>query len=197
MSSESKSQLRAHFRKTRSQISVGYRAQAANAAATIFAQQEIFRQSEGIACYFSFGNEFDSTPLIEAVWQAKKQCYLPVLTAGNTLRFVLYNKGDALQNNRYSIPEPVNVASELRAEELDIVMTPLVAFDLKGNRLGAGGGYYDRTFAFLQKNPVKRPLFIGLAYASQQAEKLPCDEWDVGLHGVITEKEFIWVTKPE
>lgn len=188
---EEKSELRIKFRETRSQISAEYRTQAANAAADIFIQQPVFKQSEHIACYFSFKDEFDATPLIQAIWQAKKQCYLPVLTAENALRFIHYNKGDVLQKNRYSIQEPVNTASPLRPQDLDIVITPLVAFDLKGHRLGAGGGYYDRTFSFLQKKPAKRPLFIGLAYTSQQAEKLPLDEWDVCLDAVLTEKKFI------
>lgn len=128
---------------------------------------------------------------MEAIWQAKKQCYLPVLTSENTLQFIHYEKGDALQENRYSIPEPVNRQHEIPAEQLDIVMAPLVAFDLHGYRLGAGGGYYDKTFSF--KHEKKNPEIIGWSYALQQAESLPHDEWDVDMDGVVTEKEFIFL----
>lgn len=191
---ESKAALRKQFREILRQISAEHRIHAAHTAAHIFLQQKIFIQSEHIACYFSFKDEFDSAPLMEGIWQAQKQCYLPVLTPENSLRFMHYNKGDALQKNRYSIYEPVNKANELQPDDLDIVIMPLISFDLKGSRLGAGGGYYDRTFAFLKKKPVKRPLLIGLAYAQQQAEELPLNEWDVCLDGVITETEFRLLT---
>lgn len=188
---DSKIKLRKHFRELRNQLSSTYRKNAATDAAAQFTRQEIFRQSENIACYLHYGNEFDSSQIIEAIWRANKNCYLPVVTEENSLRFVRYEKDDALQLNRYSILEPASVTQECVPENLDIVMVPLVAFDLQGHRLGAGGGYYDKTFAFLRDNPVKRPLIIGLGYSIQQAEELSFDEWDVGLDGVVTDKEFI------
>jgi len=142
-------------------------------------------------------DEFDASPIIETIWQAKKHCYLPILSENdkNPLIFSRYNSGDRLHANRYSILEPVNIScNNILPENLDIVITPLVAFDLHGHRLGAGGGYYDRTFAFLQAHPRERPCMIGLAYASQQADSLPTDPWDIPLHFVLTEKEFITIT---
>jgi 5-formyltetrahydrofolate cyclo-ligase len=180
-----------HFREIRREIPMAYRKNAAHDAATLFIQQEIFRRSEHIASYCFFRDEFDAEPLMEAIWQAKKQCYLPVLTEENTLRFIRYDKGDVLHPNRYSILEPVNMTHELSAEQLDIVITPLIAFDNEGHRLGTGGGYYDKTFTFLQKKTITAPSMIGLAYAAQRAENLPWDRWDVSLSGVLTEKEFI------
>lgn len=103
-----------------------------------------------------------------------------------------YDENDALQLNRYFIPEPVNILREIMSAQLDIVITPLVAFDLNGHRLGTGGGYYDRTFEFLHKNNVKKPRIIGLAYSAQQAEFIPIDPWDIQMNGVLTEKEFIF-----
>jgi 5-formyltetrahydrofolate cyclo-ligase len=189
--SNSKPELRAELRDIRRRISLSYRKQAAQAAAEILTQQDIFKRSEHIACYFSFGDEFDAMPIMEAVWQAKKNCYLPVLTETNSLAFFAYNKGDALGPNRYSIQEPVNVLEEFNVEDLDLVIAPLIGFDLQGRRLGTGGGYYDRTFSFIKKNPVHRPYILGLGYASQQEESLPQDEWDVGLDAMLTENEFI------
>lgn len=182
------------FREMLKQISPAYKIQAAKTAADLFIQQAIFKKSEHIACYFSFKDEFDALPIMEAIWQAKKHCYLPVLTQENSLRFIRYNKGDALKSNRYAIFEPVNDTVECKPQDLDIVITPLIAFDLRGRRLGTGGGYYDRTFAFLHKESIKRPLIIGLAYAAQEAADVPHDTWDVNLDGVQTEKEFILFT---
>lgn len=160
-------------------------------------QQAIFQQSQRIACYLAFKDEFDSSPIIEAIWQAKKHCYLPVLkdNNGKILDFVKYHYGDALRLNQYGIFEPVN-PSPIEPDKLDLVIAPLIAFDLHGNRLGTGGGYYDRTFAFLRENESNKPTLIGLGYAAQQAKALPSDPWDVVLQGVVTEREFIRIPSP-
>ena len=93
------------------------------------------------------------------------------------------------------ILEPQDKAKKILAEDLDLVITPLLAFDAKGHRLGTGGGYYDRSFAFLYSNMKKKPLMIGLAYSFQAAECLPTDPWDIALDGVITEEKYIFYDK--
>jgi 5-formyltetrahydrofolate cyclo-ligase len=188
--SNAKSPLREQFRAIRREIPLVYRRQAAQAAAELFIQQDIFKQSQHIACYFCFGDEFDAMPIMEAIWQAEKHCYLPVLTEENSLYFVEYKKGDALSPNRYSIQEPVS-DDEFPAENLDIVLAPLLAFDMQGHRLGTGGGYYDRTFSFKRENARHHPLIIGLGYEAQQDDALPHDEWDIVLDAVLTEKDFL------
>lgn len=188
-----KLQLRRHFREIRSQLPAAYRQEAAQAAAGFFTQSAVFQQSMHIACYLPVKSEFDTTPIIEAIWQANKYCYLPVLTDENenSLVFVRYHRDDALHLNRYSIPEPANLTHTIQPARLDIVVAPLVAFDLRGYRLGTGGGYYDRTFAFLHTQTAKKPLVIGLAYAAQQADDIPNDSWDISLNAVVTENGFI------
>ena len=151
----------------------------------------IFASSKTIACYLPFQSEFNSEPLIEVIWQKNKICYLPILTEKKSLYFVRYDQGDPLILNRYAIREPQNTAKIIPAEKLDLVMMPLLAFDLAGHRLGIGGGYYDKTFSFLHDHPTKKPLLIGLAYAAQQAEQLPADPWDIHLNGVVTEEGFV------
>jgi 5-formyltetrahydrofolate cyclo-ligase len=183
--------LRKHFREIRSRIPLLYRQEAARKAAHLFLQQALFKQSEYIACYLAVKDEFDCSPLIEAIWQAKKNCYLPLLTEKNTLGFARYNAGDPLRPNRYAILEPAKTAHLMTPENLDCVLMPLVAFDKEGHRLGAGGGYYDRTFSFLKMGKAKKPRMIGIAYAVQQALSLPSDPWDIVMEGVITETEFI------
>lgn len=189
---QSKIKLRQKFTTIRSQIKTAYRQQAALKAAQIFAQQSIFKQSESIACYLAYKDEFDAAALIETVWHAKKHCYLPVLGDKDEklLTFVRYEYGDALQLNRFSILEPIHRKRTIPAKDLDCVITPLVAFDPQGHRLGTGGGYYDHTFAFLQGG-IRKPRLIGLGYAEQQADELPSDSWDINLDAVVTEKSFI------
>jgi 5-formyltetrahydrofolate cyclo-ligase len=128
---------------------------------------------------------------MEAIWQANKKCYLPLLSQENHLQFALYQPNDELSTNQFGIPEPLAAAEKISAEQLDLVIMPLVAFDFFGHRLGTGGGYYDRTFAFKQNTETSKPFLLGFAYAAQQALLLPFEQWDVLLDGVVTEKEFI------
>ncbi len=121
------------------------------------------------------------------IWEAEKICYLPVLTDARTLQFGQYCAGDALQPNQYGIPEPFNTQHSIQSERLDLVITPLVAFDMHGSRLGTGGGYYDRTFAFINTHPAKAPFLLGLAFSIQCCESIPTEPWDVKLNGVLTE----------
>lgn len=202
---ESKFELRKKYRGIRAKIPVSYRREAALAAAKLWVNYPLFRQSVHMACYLSVKDEFDSSGVIEAIWQAKKYCYLPVLAKEeDSLFFVRYEFGDALHLNRYSILEPVNRSRTIPASMLDVVITPLIAFDLSGHRLGTGGGYYDRAFAFKRggtanlvhrdsenEADLKKPHLLGLAYAVQEAKELPFDPWDVLLEGVITERGII------
>ena len=135
-----------------------------------------------------FRGELDARPIMQAIWQARKTCYLPILTDEDKLYFSLYHEKDDLILNRYLIFEPKHHDEKIAVENLDIVVTPLLAFDLQGHRLGTGGGYYDRTFAFLKNKKSRKPIMLGLAYALQQADMLPCDTWDISLDGVITEE---------
>jgi 5-formyltetrahydrofolate cyclo-ligase len=150
-------------------------------------------QREHIACYLPFNDEFDSLPVIETIWQAKKYCYLPVLSKSDekSLCFVRYDYGDALHRNRYGILEPVNLSRVMLPNLLDIVVMPLLAFDVLGHRLGTGGGYYDCTFAFLHDQQDKKPVMVGLGYAAQQVALMPSDPWDIMMAGVVTEDGFI------
>lgn len=111
---------------------------------------------------------------------------LPVLD-GEVLRFGPWRPGDPLVTNRYGIPEPdLDPGSTLEAGQMAMVVVPLVGFDLTGNRLGMGGGWYDRSFAFRQDRPAP-PWLVGAAFDIQQTEPLPAAAWDVGLDAVCTE----------
>ncbi len=113
---------------------------------------------------------------------------LPVLH-DDVLRFAPWRAGDPLVTNRYGIPEPdVTPSSALDAREMAMVVTPLVGFDARGHRLGMGGGWYDRTFAF-RRGRHAPPLLVGAALALQQVPALEAAEWDVPLDAVCTESE--------
>jgi 5-formyltetrahydrofolate cyclo-ligase len=116
---------------------------------------------------------------------------LPIVQTDKTLTFAPWRAGDALVSNQYGIPEPdLAPTSTFDASALSIILLPLLAYTRTGQRLGMGGGYYDRSLAFRQ-NKTTAPLIIGIAYSSQEAEALPCEAWDVKLDMLVNEKELL------
>lgn len=183
--------LRQRIRAQRRTLSPSQRLHAAWALADRLAQTTLFRNSERIAVYLSADGEIDPSPLTERAWSMGKSVYLPVLVpfGHNRLWFSPYRWGDPLLSNCYGIAEPQIVhRGRLPARDLDLVLTPLVAFDEDGNRLGMGGGYYDRSFAFLRlRRYWHKPRLVGLAYDFQRVGRLSARAWDVPLTAVATD----------
>lgn len=165
----------------------------------------LFWRSRRIAFYVARDGEIDPLPLLYAAASITKRCYLPCLQPAysganrHLLWFQRYVPGDPLAANRYGIPEPLNDPTErLRPQVLDLVLLPLVAFDRSGHRLGMGGGYYDRTFAFTaSRSAWRRPALIGLAHACQEAAGLPGNAWDIPLDGIATDAGLSLFTRRE
>lgn len=189
----SKTHLRAQFKRLRAALSPLERELAAKQALAIFTQSELFALNTNVASYLASPHEFDTEPLIDAIWKAKKRCFVPVLTdkPESPLQFVLYEFGSVLARNKFGILEPRDRQISIAPKDLDLVMVPLVAFDFAGHRLGTGGGYYDRTFKFLTH--AQKPLLMGLGFALQAAEALPNDPWDIPLNVVLTQKSLVWM----
>lgn len=180
-------QLRKLIRQRRQQLSPAQQQQAANDLVSQALALPALNNSQHIALYLANDSELDTFPLIQALWQQGKQLYLPVLHpfAAGYLLFVRYDKDTLLYPNRFGIPEPlVQCHRLLPVNQLDIIFTPLVAFDLHGNRLGMGGGFYDRTLSQLQGN--SQCQVIGLAHNCQLVDAVPTDSWDVPLQKIIT-----------
>ena len=121
-----------------------------------------------------------------------KACYLPVITPGKSLWFAPYEDGDPLAPNRFGIPEPARAGIKLvSARVLDLILTPLVAFDDQGHRLGMGSGFYDRTLSFLRHRRVwRKPRLLGVAHELQHLSALQAAPWDVPLDGVATDESL-------
>ena len=174
-----RNQLRQQIRKTRANLTALQQQQAEDS----ITQQALAlieeRNAQHIALYISFDGEISTDKLIQILWAQGKQVYLPVLHPFNPnhLLFLRYLPDTPMLKNKFGIWEPkLNVQSVLPLEELDILFTPLVAFDKQGNRLGMGGGFYDRTLQHWQKSPF---IPVGLAHQCQQVEQLPTEVWDV------------------
>ncbi len=128
---------------------------------------------------------------MQRLWRMRKSCYLPVLSRlfYDRLWFAPVTPFSTFSPNRFGIPEPViTPRSWLRAQELDLILVPLVGFDLEGNRLGMGGGFYDRSLEFLHdRRGWIHPKLLGLAHELQKLEALVPSPWDVPLQGIATD----------
>lgn len=186
---QSKFDIRRQMRQQRRSLSPRERAWAAEKLASHLLRASLFRRARRIACFISADGEIDTKPIIHAAWQLRKEVFLPVLATPGPPRlwFRPYRHDTPMLRNHYGIPEP-RTGPRLDGRTLDLVLTPLVAFDDQGHRLGMGGGYYDRTFADLHHLRWQRPRLLGLAYAFQRLDTLPAEPWDVPLWGVVTER---------
>ncbi|WP_058911966.1 5-formyltetrahydrofolate cyclo-ligase [Entomohabitans teleogrylli] len=178
--------LRQQIRQRRRALSPEQQQQSAAEAARRMMAWAPVASAGSVAVFLSFDGELDTRPLIEALWQAGKQVYLPVLhpfSPGNLL-FLGYDRQTPLVINRFRIAEPqLDVRRVLPLAQLDVLVTPLVAFDARGQRLGMGGGFYDRT---LQNWRQYRLQPVGYAHDCQQVAELPAAQWDIPLPAVIT-----------
>lgn len=192
--------IRRQMRQRRRALPATVRRHAAHALARHLGGSALFRRSRHIAFYLPNDGEMDLTPLIERAWAMGKHCYLPVLspTFHNRLWFARYLPQTPLLPNRFGIPEPKRWWRSARPVwSIDLVLTPLVAFDRSGNRLGMGGGFYDRTLAYLPlRQHWRKPLLLGIAYEFQRTEQLPHAPWDVPLDGIATDDAVLHLQRP-
>jgi len=177
-------------RQQRRQLSPAQQQQHAKQVTRYIIRQAEYKNSQHIACYLANDSEISPQHIIEHAWQMKKTVYLPILSPlKNSLYFAPYHKNNRMINNRFGIQEPICSPSEWKkAWQLNLLLLPLVAFDTQGNRMGMGGGFYDRTLAYLNHfQHWKKPTLIGLAHEIQKEKKLVIQTWDVPLDKVITE----------
>ena len=136
-----------------------------------------------MAVYRAVGSELDPEPLAHALIRSGRLLCLPVTIERDApLIFRRWSPGEPLEIDVAGCPVPLPLAEVVIP---DLIITPLLAFDDTGGRLGQGGGYYDRTF---EARP--EAVRIGLAYSGQQVDDLPMDRHDVALHGVLTEAGY-------
>ena len=194
-----KQALRRDLKRRRRALSAQQQRQAALALCQRLKQLPEIRRAKRISLYLPVNGEIDPTPLIPWLRQRRVAIYLPVLRpfSGNRLWFVAYDANTPMINNRFGIAEPcprfaAQRSHRLPAWALDTLIVPLVGFDQQANRMGMGGGFYDRSLAFMRR-PGPAPALIGVAHACQQVEALPVEPWDIPLTAVASD---IGVARP-
>jgi 5-formyltetrahydrofolate cyclo-ligase len=179
-------QLRAAMRAARRAITAEDRVRADRAIVGRIRCLPEFRRARSIALVLAFDGEPSLTGVIAAAAARGKRVYAPVLTK-ERMHFAELDTGAALATNFFGILEP-HLGGPIDARELDLVLTPLVAFDDRGVRVGVGRGYYDRCFAFLlNRRQWRKPKLVGVAYELQRVDVLARQAWDVPLAAAVTE----------
>ncbi|MDB5704987.1 MAG: 5-formyltetrahydrofolate cyclo-ligase [Sphingomonas bacterium] len=143
-----------------------------------------FQHGVTVASYVPVGSEADPSPVARAAVERGCAIVLPHVTVrSKPMRFLAWDSEEDLIPGPFGLHQPHHESAALVP---DIVLTPLLAFDSHLNRLGQGAGYYDRAFA-----QFPEALRIGIAWSVQQVESLSAEAWDVPLHAVLTERDWI------
>lgn len=198
--------MRTQIRQRRQLLSSQQQSHKASLLTSCLIEHNKVITASNIALYLANDGELDPQPFIHWCWQQNKNIFLPVIhpfSQGHLL-FLRYTENTVMITNQYGIKEPkLDIRQLCLLSDLDILFTPLVAFDRNGNRLGMGGGFYDRTLAnwfkntssnfSLHKNQQQTQMTtygrlypIGLAHDCQQVDKIEGELWDIPLPEIIT-----------
>ena len=143
------------------------------------------RNFKNIGGYYPSNYEIDDLKILDVLYKQNFKILLPVVRKNNQMNFYSWSKKDPLKVNQFGIPEPVS--SKILYP--DILLVPLVGYDNNLNRLGYGGGFYDRYIEKIDK--IKKVTKIGLAFSYQKIKSVPINKYDKKLDYIITEKEII------
>lgn len=192
MPSPTKPQLRSQLRNFRRALTAFDQHRAQLALCRQFLSLPGLTRTRRVALYVASDGEIDPAQLTHHLLDLGIEVYLPWLKSKHAeLAFSRYQQGDKLMLNCFGIAQPLPKAHRVAAEEIDILGLPLVGFTPNGNRLGMGGGFYDRALAKLRG---RGPVLVGLAHHGQQCSQLPVDPWDVPVDWLATDRQLICCT---
>ena len=140
---------------------------------------------KSIGGYYPSNYEIDDLDILDLLEKKNFKVSLPIIKKDNQMDFHSWSKNDPLKINKFGIPEPVSS----KIFYPNILLVPLVAYDVSLNRLGYGGGYYDRYIEKIEK--IKKVIKIGLAFSYQKISSIPIDQHDKRLDFIVTEKEIL------
>lgn len=197
-SSQQRQQLRQQLRAKRRNLPESIKLAASQRLIQQAANFQPLQTVNSIALFISMDEELNTRPLIEWLWQNGKQVYLPRIHpfAEGELIFQRYTAQTPLIRHKFGIWEPIADVTQITPRSaLEMIFVPLVGFDARGERLGMGGGYYDRT---LQGWTETSLLPVGIAYDCQFVAEIPREAWDIPLAAVLTPTQtWCWLTRAE
>lgn len=182
-----KALLRRRLRLQRRQLPASTRRHAEQKAARRLARLLLARRARHIALYLAVASELSTVPLVNLLRGNGSRLYAPAAAPGGRMHFLPLQGGQRTRRDALGLPRPLATRGQRGPRRFDAVILPVVGFDTQCHRLGAGGGYYDRQFAFRRQHPGP-PLLIGLAFEVQRADSIPVEPWDLRLDAVVTER---------
>lgn len=195
---DKRQQIRNELKQRRSQYSDAQCRSLSSQICNQLHNDRSFINRHRLAFYYPVGNEVDLLELMQRAWRLGKKTFLPVLASfpKGSLWWIEHSASTPMYLNQFGIPEPEHPpgARRTKIRSLDVIFMPLVAFDASGNRMGMGGGYYDRSLAkcYRQDIPWHRPIRMGVAYSWQQVSSIPVEKWDIPLDAIATENGITW-----
>lgn len=181
-----KKTLRKKFISERNNLTNDYRNSSTNTIFTILEEQDFFKSSEKIFIYVGFGSEITTETFIKK-WINKKQIFVPKIKNGK-MNLIRLKSWDELAPGHFGVLEPTS--SDYYDGEIDLVITPSIAFDKNGYRLGYGKGYYDRYFT---ENEYR--ISVGLSYHKLLQDNVPKEEHDIKVDVIITEEKIFIINE--
>ena len=179
--------LRRNALEARRAMSADERARASKAICKQVTTSREFYASKLVGCYLPMYDEVDTREIIESAWCANKRVFVPVLRNRGQMVFCEIREDTELARNDFGVWEPTR-GFLIAPRSLDVVITPTVAFDNEAHRIGMGGGYFDRAFAFLRhRTQWIRPKLLGVAFRCQKVEEITPNPWDIRLYRVVSD----------
>ncbi len=185
--------IRRAMRAQRRSLSASERAFSSYNVLSNLRTQIWYLRAHRVATYLCQDGEISLAPVITDCMDRSKDISLPRVHKSKPLmQFLDWQPGQPLTSNRYGILEP-NAGRHCQLIAHSLILTPLVAFDSSGNRIGMGGGYYDRMLGRASNNSYQ-PLVIGIAYDFQQLDTFDTQAWDQSMDAVVTDKKIITIS---
>ena len=181
---------RQQLRQHRRALSGSEQVRAELAMTRHLAASQLFQNARRVAIYWPADGEISPLKLAERAMAMGKRVYLPQLPKkpSQRMRFARFTSDITLRSNRFGIPEPqISYRQTVAVNQLDLVIVPVVAMDRFGNRMGMGGGYYDRVFANSAKRALQ-PLLLGVGHAFQLLDGVAAQPWDISLNWLATDR---------
>ena len=190
-----KASLRRELRRQRGAMTAAQRRDAGQQLVRHALRHRLLTRARRIGVYIPANSEIDVLPLLQRALGMGIKCHLPIVPGRRRKKLWFTRLGDrpAWVLNRYGIPEyHAPPARKGRAYQLETLFMPLLGFDARGWRIGMGGGYYDASLAGLARRRfLRKPRLIGVAFSTQQVDRIPRDPWDIPLDGVLTERGYL------
>ena len=183
-----KKEIRKHMLKQRDMIDKIQKQKWDNEIFNKVINSEYYKKAKTIFLFVSFKSEVDTHKLIEyAINDNKEICVPKIETKEKGIELYKITGFDDLKVGYYNVLEPIEGSQKISSENIDLILMPGLAFDREGGRVGYGGGYYDKFLKESEKNRVKR---IAIAYNCQLLDKVPMDENDMKIDGIITNEKI-------